>query len=217
MNRKTRGRRLPLAILVALVLIFSPCLASAYTYTFRAYIDGVADLIIQGNTVQWHNTYYEVPGFLWVDDATTFDPILTPLDCYDLLPTYISTVDMGSSIEWNPWSKGGGYATDYSGDQLSNIYTGLNLPLPASDQIVTLKVTEQRDSDDASVSIIQYPLLSNGYTLIVEFDDWVDAGAAWYTVEVTTSPVPLPGSLLFLGTGLLYLAHFRRRKAAARV
>jgi len=203
MNRKTRGRRLPLAILVALVLIFSPCLASAYTYTFRAYIDGWSDLIIQGNTVQWHNKAFEVPGYL-SDDY--------------LYPTYISTADMGSNVEWSPWSTGGDYITDYYGDQLSNIYTGLNLPLPASDQIVTLNIIEieDRNPEDVNVSIIQYPLLDNDYKLIVEFDDRDPSGAAWYTVEVTTSPVPLPGSLLFLGTGLLYLAHFRRRKSVAR-
>jgi hypothetical protein len=71
------GRGLTFSILVALVLIFSPCLATAYTYTFRALIDGESDLIIQDNTVQWHNLQWEVPGLLWDENELNFTLVPT--------------------------------------------------------------------------------------------------------------------------------------------
>jgi len=45
-------------------------------------------------------------------------------------------------------------------------------------------------------------------------NDYGDSTALQGTIAYNA--VPLPGSILFLGTGLLYLAHFRRRQSVAR-
>jgi hypothetical protein len=199
MNLKRLVRYLTLSILVSLVLICSPYLASAYTYTFRAFIDGESDLIIQDNTVQWHNLQWDAPGRTTDDFGTEHND-----------PTTITTFDMGS-FNWYPsWDEG------TYGDVFSNIFIGLNHPLPAGPQTIDLMVTEQRPPDDPEgqgiVSIHQYPLSSNNYTLIVKFDDAEPPGAAWYTVQLEVNPVPLPGSILLLGSGLLGLLALRGRR-----
>ena len=104
MNLKKRGRGIILSILVTLFLIFSPCIALAYTYTITALVDGLSDLIIQGSTVQWHNILWEVPGLLWLDEEESN---------FILVPTHIKTTDL--EVDWDPWEAGGSYS-DYFDD-----------------------------------------------------------------------------------------------------
>jgi hypothetical protein len=196
---KKSGHCLSLSALLAFSFIFAPCVASAYTYTFRAYIDGESELIIAGNTVQWHNLQWDVPGITSEDGE----------DEDSNYPTTITTADMGAE-DWFPE-----WPTGTFGEQYSTVFNGLNRPLPDGVQIDSLVVTEQRDPDDpagqGSVSIMQLPLSGNNYTLIINFDDADPAGAAWYTVELNTSAVPLPGAVWLLGSGLLGLVGLRRK------
>ncbi|RJX28645.1 MAG: PEP-CTERM sorting domain-containing protein [Desulfurivibrio sp.] len=185
--------------LLALAFILAPAAASAYTYSFRAYIDGESDLIISGNTVQWHNLQWDVPGITSEDGE----------DEDSNFPTTITTADMGA-VDWYPGWPGGTF-----GDQESTVFTGLDQSLTAGVEIRSLVITEQRDADDpagqGSVIIWQLPELDNDYTLILKFDDAAPPGAAWYTVELNTSAVPLPGAVWLLGSGLLGLVGLRRK------
>lgn len=196
MNIKLFGGHSRLFILLTIVWVLLPGIASAYPYIFRAYVDGESDLMISENTVQWHNLQWDVPGITSEDGEN-----------YTNHPTTITTADM--DVDWYPeWS-------GTSGDQFSKVFSGLNLPFPTDGGPVALTVTEQRVDDPANPSgvyISQIPDPNNSYTLIVKFDDAAPAGAAWYTIELeTASAVPVPGSIWLLGSGILGLAGLTRK------
>ena len=190
--RKTCKLFIMTFLILSIASVFNASAVSAYTYTFRAYIDGESELLIRGNTVQWHNLQWDVPGITSDDGGQTYN-----------YPTTITTVDM-ETVDWYPLWAGG---TD--GVQYSDIYDGLNQSLP-SDGPITLTVIEQRE--EGMVSIFQMPDISNNYTLIVNFDDAVPSGATWYEIELNTAnPVPLPGAIWLLGSGLIGLVGFGRK------
>jgi hypothetical protein len=160
--------------------------AAAYELEVNAWIDGYSQLIIQGSTVQWHNLAWTVPGW---------EPPLSDV------PTTLTTADMGA-VEWHPaW-------TGYTGDQLSDQFTGLNLPLAAVDQIVSFTPIAVRW--DAFIS--QQPSAANAYTLIVDFNDNPPGGADYYTVRLDYTPVPLPGALALAGPSLLGIMIWGRKR-----
>ena len=89
----------------------------------------------------------------------------------DNLPTTIN------SAPWYPqWS---GDPRDCGGCT-SNVFTGVQPAISAVDQTVTLIPFDVRDS----ATIVQQPLASNDYTLIVELNDNVSSGGYWYTVDL---------------------------------
>ena len=136
--------------------------AAAYTLKVKAWIDGQSQLIIQGNTVQWHNLSYNAPGY----EAPYGNPPA---------PTYLTTKHL-KKMAWSPgnWSHG-----TYD-DTTSDKFTGLSAPLAAADQTVTLTAKRARES----ATIIQHPSPGNGYTLIVDFNDTSSGGADWYEVSL---------------------------------
>jgi IPT/TIG domain len=154
--------RTAIIVLVCSLILAPFCIdAAAYSLTVRAWIDGESQLIIQGNTVQWHNLSYTAPGYR------------TPGDPPE--PTYLTTAGMGT-IAWAPtiWSNG------TSGDTTSEQFTDLNAPLAAVDQTVTLEAIDVRDG----ATIVQQPTAVNDYTLIVDFNDSVSGGAYWYELSL---------------------------------
>ena len=162
---------------MVLVLLFAlsglallPAPAAADYYDIKAYIDGVSDLVIKGNTVQWHNINCYAPGeFTGVNQPTT-----------------ITTES--NTVPWYPdWSS-------VTGDVWSSAYTGLTPALPHAPQRVTLTKVQARDD----VYILQYPSAANDYTLIVRFNDGPSGGAEWYEarVDFVPAPVTVPGTLL---------------------
>src|SRR5512136_1926118 len=92
--------------------------AAAYSLDIRAWIDGESQLIIKGNTVQWHNLAWNAPGYENHDGHP--------------VPTYLTTKAMGT-VAWTPtgWSNG------TSGNTTSGKFKNLNPPLPAVDQTAT--------------------------------------------------------------------------------
>jgi|WetSurMetagenome_2_1015567.scaffolds.fasta_scaffold22406_3 hypothetical protein len=169
-------------ILLVCSLIIAPfCIdAAAYSLTVRAWIDGESQLIIQGNTVQWHNLSYTAPGYRIPGEPPE--------------PTSLTTADMGT-VAWAPttWSNG------TSGDTTSEQFTDLNAPLAAVDQTVTLEAIDVRDA----ATIVQQPAAANGYTLIVDFDDSVSGGAYWYELSLAyIAPPELSAAEGAIGTEL---------------
>ena len=160
--------RIAVIVLVCSLILAPFCIdAAAYSLTVRAWIDGESQLIIQGNTVQWHNLSYTAPGYRIPGEPPE--------------PTYLTTVDMGI-VAWAPttWSNG------TSGDTTSEQFTDLDAPLAAVDQTVTLEAIDVRDG----ATIVQQPTAANDYTLIVDFNDSVSGGAYWYelSLEYIASP-----------------------------
>jgi hypothetical protein len=170
-------KRSLIAILLVLFalpgLALLPAPAAADYYDIKAYIDGVSDLVIKGNTLQWHNNATYAPGQF---PGTNY-------------PTIITTNSNPVPINWYPDWPSGTY-----GNVWSSVYTGLTPALPHIPQRITLtKVQARKD-----ISILQYPSAANDYTLIVRFDDGLPGGAAWYEARVNLVPVTIPGILLLL-------------------
>lgn len=189
---RSRQHLMAMAAITALSL---PSMANAYTLVVDAYIDGRDDLVLLGGTAQWLHLDYAAVG-RWN---------------FQNLPTYFN------GVAWTP---------DWPGhpppDEIrvngaaSSVFTGLTPAMPSGPMTVTLtNLTAGR----GLVSIVQYPHISNAYTLKVEFND-NDIGepattyAGWYKVQLDISPVPEPESYAMLLAGLgLVGAATRRRKA----
>jgi DNA-binding transcriptional regulator of glucitol operon len=192
MTRKLLSRKMFMAMVIALAVACWCGPAAAYNLTVTAYIDGYSRLIIQGNTVQWHNINDNAPG------------TESPYSLSDVAPTTLTTADM--TVDWTPTWPADTKHNESDNDVYSDIFTPLTPPLPAMAQTLGLTVVTGRDY----AGIFQQPSEGNGYTCIVEFADW-DSSADWYTVELNSSQVPLPPAALLFGAGLIPLAWYRRR------
>ncbi len=85
-------------------------------HSFRAWIDGRDDLIIQGATVQWLHFEYSAPGQEQANE-----------------PTYVD------GVPWYPaWPNGTGFGAH------SSVYASLAPPLPGQDMTVQMNVVEAR-------------------------------------------------------------------------
>jgi probable HAF family extracellular repeat protein len=156
-------------LIIALLLVAYWChLAAAYELKVKAWIDGESQLVIQKNTVYWHNLSWSAPGY---------EAQAKPL------PTYLTTAQMGT-VAWHPtsWSNG------TLGDTTSASFTKMKLPLAAAGQ--TVKVTPI--SVRGNLTIAQQPTVANNYTLILDFDDTSLGGADWYEVSLEF----IPGKIL---------------------
>jgi hypothetical protein len=125
----------------------------------QAYIDGRSRLAIRSNTARWLNLEYNVPGV----HGTTSRPTI-----------------INRSMWFPTWTK------DPAGTgSLSDEFTHVTPPLPLTPMTATVKPITAR----GQISIIQQPTADNQYTLIVEFDDSVAAGAADYVAEISFTPI----------------------------
>jgi probable HAF family extracellular repeat protein len=160
----------PALIMALLMVVCWGHPAAAYALKVKAWIDGKSQLIIQGNTVQWHNSSFYAPGY----ETPYGDPPA---------PTYLTTKNL-KTVAWTPgtWS-GGTY-----GDTTSDKFTGLSAPLAAVEHVVTLTAKYAR----GSATITQQPSAVNKYALIVDFDDTAFDSASWYEIslEYTSGGVP---------------------------
>ena len=129
------------------------------TITVKALIDGRSQLILSGATAQWRHLDYAAPGtHMGVD-----------------LPTVIN------GMAWYPeWPEEG---ENYSCDCYSDIFSGVEPPIPRAVIDVGLRVIQGR----GEVTIIETPKATNGYALVVEFDDNPISGSVEYRIELTLS------------------------------
>jgi hypothetical protein len=113
--------------------------------------------------------------------------------------TSVQTTLDGSQVQNFTWSNTGPYS-------------GLSPALPDDPQNVMLDVIEAR----YSLSILEYPSLSDNYTLGLDFNDGPISGSATYTAEIsftTSVPEPSAWTLTLLGAGATggFLRTTRRR------
>jgi hypothetical protein len=170
-------------IFLLLVLIIVSPIVSAATVTVSAYIDGVSSLVIQGDTVHWHHSDWAAPG-RWDEND------------------YPTTIN---GINWTPtWpSEGSNESCNCDSSSISGLFTAL----PASAITVHLNSL----NSPGQVTILEQPSLSNGYSLIIQFDDYYRGGASWYNIELSYPAVPLPASMWLFGSALSLLSIKSRR------
>jgi len=127
------------------------------TLNVRAFIDGRSHLIVQRDTVHWHHLDYAAPGRLEGANEPTY------LNDTAWFPTWPDVPD--------PENRGC--------DCDSSCFVGVPT-LAVQAQTVALGIVQAR----GSVAIIQQPDHSNGFTLIVEFNDNGPLGADWYGINL---------------------------------
>ena len=132
------------------------------TLDVSAYIDGRDELIIQGNTLQWDHFDFAAPGRL---DGVNYPTIIT---------TTLNGVTQMNGADWIPtWPFPPPDPIRFP--TLSSVFTGLTPTIPGTTD-VSLNVIQARES----MSIAQLPSASNNYTTLLEFNDDIEPGAAWY-------------------------------------
>jgi len=148
-------------------LMITPRFNVLNTLNVRSFVDGGSRLIQQGDAVYWRHYEKAAPGRLWQS---------TVLNGTDWLPTW---PDQPTSENRN------------CGGCESSRFKGVP-PLAPQAQVVTLDIVRARKR----VEIIQQPDQSNGFTLIVEFDDIAPPGADWYEINLTYQGKPTAIDLL---------------------
>lgn len=174
-------------VLIGLAIFTVAGSLSAETIAVQAWIDGRSQLILKANTAQWYHLDYTAPG----RGGVTY-------------PTIINGVD------WFPvWPGDPGNPDNSFCNCFSDVFAGVNPPLPASALPVGLNILQAR----ADVSIVQQPSAGNDFELIVEFNDNGPGGADWYIIELQTAdPIPAASAsgvvlfaLLIAGAAVLAL------------
>jgi basic membrane lipoprotein Med (substrate-binding protein (PBP1-ABC) superfamily)/fibronectin type 3 domain-containing protein len=127
----------------------------------RAYIDGDTYLVVQGDSLYWHQNGADAPGRTGGHNDPTY------VDGFLWYPSWPDVPD--------PRNR------DCNCD--SSAYTGFANPLLAQGQRVNLNVIQGRHE----VTIVQQPSAENDYTLIVDFNDGPPGGADWYEVELSSN------------------------------
>ena len=185
-------KKISKVVLVTACLSVGAASANTITLDVTANIDGRDDLIITGNRLTWEHFDFTAVGLHNPDYPST---LLT-------LTTTNNGVTVLNNYAWTPtWPNGSGYG-DYS-----STFTGLYPGLPIQNQTVELTVEQAR----WSLTLLQLPLITNGYTTIVEFNDNPPPGDALYQARLTFT-TPIPAAIWLVGSALVGLIGFGRGK-----
>jgi choice-of-anchor C domain-containing protein len=155
-----------LIIAIGIPLLAGAQLPSEITIAIVADIDGRSQLVLHGNTAQWHHFDFAAPGR---QEGTNF-------------PTTINNID------WHPiWPDIPDAENRFCGC-LSDVLSGVTPTLPTQPTDVSLQILSVVRDDPqypaGTVAIVQFPTLNNNFTTIVEFDDNGPPGSAFYDVRV---------------------------------
>ncbi len=142
------------------------------TLNVRAFIDGRSDLIIQCDTVHWYHLDYAAPGRHFDAPGGNVPTFLNGTEWCPGWPG--DPVGLQACAPVNNESRCGGCRSLEESD-----FIGVPT-LAAQPQTVDLDVIQAR----AGVTIIQQPNQSNGFTLIVEFNDNPPGGPDWYEINL---------------------------------
>lgn len=155
------------------------------TLDIHAFIDGRDQLIIIGDTLQWHHFDFAAVGrHLGRNEPTS------------ITSRRNGTIIM-DQVEWFPeWSEPP--PAEIRQEEFSSVFEALDPLLPSRDIRVELLGGDCENGGGAgSVTIVQHPSANNDYTLILEFDDNRAGGSAFYDISILLSvPGDLSGNLL---------------------
>jgi hypothetical protein len=160
-----KRRALLVAIgLCAIAPVDRTAVAATQTLRVEALIDGRSQLILRGNTAQWFHLDWAAPGrHLFRNEPTVIN-----------------------GVGWFPVWPDIPDAENRDCHCYSDVFTGVNPPLPLSDMVVDLRLIQSRQT-----SILQLPTADNDFTLIVDFDDGPISDSFQYIVEIDITPLPL--------------------------
>jgi hypothetical protein len=127
-------------------------------------IDGRSRLVIRDRTVRWIHFQFAAPG----------------REAGDNIPTTLGEVAWFPEWPDTPTAEN----RDCNGCQ-SNAYLELPVALPRVPSTVTLaRITGNRDA-----TVIEAPVASNDFTLIVELSDVGFGGSSIYTIDIDVTPL----------------------------
>jgi len=179
----------------------STVFATTITFDVQALIDGRDQLIIKGDTLQWHHLDNATVGRHMGQNQPT------------IFSTMLDGVPELTNIQWIPnWPEAPPAEIRY--EAWSSIYTGLTPALPGNDMIVSLIPISSR----CATSIVQTPTSENGYSLVVEFNDNAASSSAWYhsrldiSFSETSIPEPITGILFGIGIFGIIGWHLKSKK-----
>jgi hypothetical protein len=137
--------------------------AEASAIRVSALMDGRSQLILRGNTAQWHHFDHAAPG-RWAgrNDPTTIN-----------------------GTQWFPdWP---GFSGEVRcGGCFSDVFSGVSPALPAAPVVVTVTGVRAR----VAPRVLQQPSAQNDYTAVVELDDNGPFGGDTYIVDISFTYAP---------------------------
>jgi hypothetical protein len=137
--------------------------AAPVTVTVRALIDGHDHLILKGSTAQWRHFEFAAPGRIGGRNEATII----------------------NGISWTPQWEDSDMDKEVRVDKsVSDRFEQVQPLIPGAPMTVSLQKIRCR----GEATIAQQPSADNDFTTIVDFDDNVAGGAAWYQVTLTFTP-----------------------------
>jgi hypothetical protein len=130
----------------------------------QALIDGRSQLILKGDTAQWHHLDYAAPGR---HDFRNEPTIINGIAWYPKWPDRRNTQNQDCNC-------------------YSDVLSGVSPAIPSRAAKVTLRTIRSR----GETTILQQPSAANGYTLIIEFNDNPQGGSDDYVVAVDFARPP---------------------------
>ena len=180
------------ALLILLLLSTTVKAIPLLNLDVQAHIDGRDQLIIRGDTLQWHHFDFAAVGRHAGANS----------------PTIINGIS-GAGFEWIPeWPLPP--PNEIRFEAFSSVLAGKIDPLATDGALWQIKKLFGR----GSVSIVEQPTASNGYGLVVEFNDNPQGGSSFYGIQLSRSPVavPEPSTLALLSLGFLGIGAARKLK-----
>lgn len=148
----------------------------------QALIDGRSQLILRGDTAQWHHFDFAAPG------RHEFANEPTVINGAGWFPVWPDVPD----------------AENRDCNCLSDVFSEVKPPLPLTATPVVLHLVRSR----GVTSIVQYPAAANDYTLIIEFNDNEPLGADLYVIELTPGAALTPVYVSSTSSGSVGDLHF---------
>ncbi len=152
----------------ALLLLALPSAAAPQSHGLhvRAWIDGRSQLVLDDTAAYWQHFEFAAPGRLECNLGA------------ESQPTWID------GDAWYPnWADRPDCENRDCGGCTSSTFYGLHQPIPDAELFPHLNVLQGR----GTCTIVELPVATNGYRVVVEFNDNNWNGAAWYEIEMATA------------------------------